>query len=74
MSMLRMKNLEVGYSFPKNWIRNIALSNARVFVRGTNLLTFSDFKLWDPEVSSKDSNGLSYPINKSLSFGLELNF
>lgn len=72
MSMLRMKDIEVGYNFPKRWLQTVRMSNARLFVRGTNLLTFSGFDLWDPELGT--NNGCKYPIMKSLSFGFEVNF
>ncbi len=72
MSLLRLKNLELGYSLPKNLVRDICAQNVRFFVRGTDILTFSKFKLWDPEVDA--DNGLRYPIMKSYSFGCEVNF
>ncbi len=72
MSFMRLKNIELGYSFPKRWMQDIRLSGARLFVRGTNLLTFSDFKLWDPELSS--TTGAAYPAMKSLSAGFEIRF
>lgn len=72
MSFMRLKNIELGYSFPKKWMQNIFISGARVFVRGTNLLTFSNFKLWDPEV--KEKTGAAYPVMKSLSAGFEIRF
>lgn len=72
MSMLRLKNLELGYSFQKRFIQKAAMEYARVFVRGTNLLQFSDFKLWDPELST--NNGLRYPIMSTYSVGLQVRF
>lgn len=72
MSFFRIKNIELGYSFRKNLLNKVSLSGARLFLRGTNVLTFSDFKLWDPEVSS--TYGSSYPIMKSFSTGFELTF
>lgn len=72
MSFLRLKNVEVGYSFPRLWTRKVGVKDCRVFLRGTNLLTFSDFKLWDPELDTPD--GLRYPQMKSVSIGLSLNF
>ena len=74
MSMLRMKNLEVGYSFPQSLLKKIALSGMRIYLRGANLLTFSEFKLWDPELETVSNNGLKYPIMKSWSVGLEIGF
>ena len=72
MSMLRMKDIEIGYSFPKHWVTTIGLSNVRLYAKGSNLLTFSAFDLWDPELDT--SNGAKYPIMKSFSIGLDVNF
>lgn len=74
MAMLRLKNLELGYSFPKSLITPAAMSHARVFLRGTNLFCISDFKLWDPEIDSPNDNGLRYPIMRTFSVGLEVTF
>lgn len=71
MSFIRMKNLEVGYNLPNRWVRSMHLERGRLFLRGSNLLTISDFKLWDPELGV--NNGLRYPIMKSVSFGFEIN-
>ena len=72
MSFLRLKNLEIGYSLPKKLADRSFISRARVFVRGSNLLTFSKFKLWDPELNSSD--GAKYPLMMSVSGGLEFTF
>lgn len=72
MSMLRMRDVEVGYRFPKPWMNKIGIRSLRLYLKGSNLLTFSGFKLWDPEVDT--GNGMKYPIMKSLSFGLDINF
>lgn len=71
-SYLRLKNMEIGYSLSKNKLRKVALRNARIFLRGSNLLTFSNFKLWDPEIGSQ--NGLKYPLQRIYSAGIELTF
>ncbi|MDR0265202.1 MAG: SusC/RagA family TonB-linked outer membrane protein [Sphingobacterium sp.] len=72
MSFIRLRNIEVGYSLPPKLLDHLAIRNFRVFIRGNNLLTVSDFKLWDPELGV--NNGMRYPIMKSVSMGLELNF
>src|SRR5699024_4188571 len=72
MSFIRLKNLEVGYMFPSHLTKRIGVRNCRLFVRGSNLFTFSKFKLWDPELETTD--GLKYPQMKSVSFGLNINF
>lgn len=74
MSMLRLKNLEIGYSLPQTFSRKYYIQSARIFLRGTNLLCLSDFKLWDPELDTRDNNGLRYPIMRSFSAGLQINF
>lgn len=72
MSFIRLKNIELGYSLPRDWTTRVGVRDARLFVRGSNLLTFSNFKLWDPELETTD--GLRYPIMKAVSFGLNINF
>ncbi len=72
MSMLRLQKIELGYSFPKNWIKSVGMEYGRVFVRGTNFLHFSKFKLWDPELSTDD--GLKYPIMETFSVGIQAKF
>lgn len=57
---MRLKNLEVGYRIPYG----------RIFVSGVNLLTFSPFDLWNPELSG----WFSYPMQRSFNVGLQLNF
>lgn len=72
MSFLRLKNIELGYSFPRTLTTKIGVRDCRLFVRGSNLITFSKFKLWDPELETTD--GLRYPQMKSVSLGLSINF
>lgn len=70
-SYLRLKTLEIGYTLPKNITRLIHMNKVRVYFMGTNLLTFANFKLWDPELTS--SNGQQYPLSKSCTLGLTIN-
>jgi TonB-linked SusC/RagA family outer membrane protein len=72
MSMMRVKNVEFGYSLPDELIGRVSMKSARVFVRGDNLLTFSDFDLWDPEAGT--NTGFRYPVMKSISFGANIRF
>ena len=72
MSMLRLKNLEFGYMIPDKLTKNINLKNARFYIRGNNLLTFSSFDLWDPEIDT--STGFRYPPIQSFTLGLDINF
>jgi TonB-linked SusC/RagA family outer membrane protein len=74
MSMLRLKNVELGYSMPVSWADKSFIRHARIYLRGTNLLCLSDFKLWDPELDSPNNNGMKYPIMRSFSIGLDITF
>ncbi|WP_313381526.1 TonB-dependent receptor [Proteiniphilum saccharofermentans] len=70
-SFLRLKQLEVGYTIPGKWQKQLHLNQLRVYFSGTNLLLFSKFKLWDVEMAG---NGLGYPIQKVFNFGVNLTF
>lgn len=70
-SYLRLKTLDVGYSLPKSLVNKAHLNNVRFFFIGTNLLTFTKFKLWDPELGS--STGKVYPLSRTLSVGVSVN-
>ena len=69
-SYLRLKTVEIGYSLPKVIVNKIHFNNIRIFFIGTNLLTFSKFKLWDPELLS--SNGEQYPLSRTFTLGLSV--
>lgn len=60
-SFLKLKNAEIGYTF----------RNMRFYVSGLNLLTFSKFKLWDPEQGG--GRGLNYPTQRVLNAGFQMN-
>lgn len=70
-SFLRLKNFEIGYTMPKSVIGKSAIKSLRFYVSGTNLLTFSKFKLWDPEKGNADGSG--YPLNRVVTLGFNIN-
>ena len=72
MSFLRLKNAEIGYTFPKKWTKKANIQALRIYVAGTNLLTISKFQLWDPELDT--AIGAKYPITRNISAGLNINF
>ena len=72
-SFLRLKNAEIGYTLPKNWLNKTFIKSFRFYIAGTNLLTFSKFKLWDPELLDT-TNGAKYPNNMTVTIGLNANF
>lgn len=70
---IRMKNLQVGYSFPQEWISKVGLQRLRLYFSGENLFEFSKLnKNFDPELTS--INGYDYPIMRSYSIGLNITF
>ena len=75
-SFLRVKNVQIGYTFPKTWTKKIGMENVRVYVSGQNLLSFNSFyKGWDPENEIATGDGPSYyPINSIYSFGFNIKF
>ena len=69
-SFLRLKTLEIGYTLPKELTQKINIGMVRLYMSGTNLLTFSKFKLWDPEMAG---NGLGYPVQRVFNVGININ-
>ncbi len=70
-SFLRLKQMELGYTVPKRFSEKIGMNNFRLYVSGSNLLLFSKFKMWDVEMAG---NGLGYPIQRVVNFGLNFTF
>lgn len=82
-SYLRIKNLTLGYTFPKKWLDRVRIENLRVYMNMQNLYTFTRYSGYDPEVgaSTQDSTGLTYgldngryPSPTTWSFGLNITF
>jgi hypothetical protein len=68
---LRLKNVDIGYTLPKTITGKAHINDVRFFLQATNLLTFSKFSTWDPEMGSSD--GQKYPITKSVTAGVQIN-
>lgn len=75
-SYMRLKNLQFGYTIPKQVLSRIKLQNLRLYVSGENLLTITNMsKVFDPETAGVGRRGgSSYPLSKTYSFGLSVNF
>lgn len=69
---LRLKNVELGYTLPSRLTSSIHINKARVYVMGYNLAVWDSLKIWDPELGSGD--GMKYPISKTMTLGLTVNF
>ena len=72
MSFLRLKDAEIGYTLPESMTKKWGLSKIRFYIQGKNLITFSDFKLWDPEVNANYGN--VYPLIRTFAIGANVNF
>lgn len=70
ISFLRLKSLALGYNLPTSWVKRVGLRSAQVYAQGFNLLYWSKFKLWDPELNT--GNGALYPNTRNFSVGVEV--
>ena len=70
-SYLRLKNVEFGYTLPTTITKRLYINNLRVYLSGVNLLTFSKFKLWDPDLQT---GATTYPLTQVYNIGLSVNF
>lgn len=79
---IRLKSLELGYSLPSQWLDKAQLKRVRFYVNAYNLLTITKLKHMDPEFYSNPDlsrgglgdYGYNYPLNKTISVGLNVNF
>lgn len=72
---LRLKNIEIGYNFQKSaWLTKVGVQSLRVYVSGTNLLTFTPLDDYDPEKQSTDMRNDVHPNTKTYSFGVNVKF
>ncbi|EOR94311.1 TonB-dependent receptor [Arcticibacter svalbardensis MN12-7] len=74
-SYMRLKNVNVGYTFSSRLLKSIAIRQLRVFVAGSNLLTFSKLNKYDLDPEGPSGiGGMYYPQQKNVSAGLDLSF
>jgi hypothetical protein len=78
-SFTRLRNVTLGYTLPSGLTRKIAVSQIRIYIKGSNIYTLTKFTGYTPEIGSSDvlSNGIdygTYPITSVYSFGINLTF
>jgi TonB-dependent starch-binding outer membrane protein SusC len=82
-SYLRLKNIVIGYNVPDAFLKTFskgAVSSLRLYISSQNLLTFTKYKGWDPEIGTKNTtltNGIDYgqyPAARSFQFGIQAGF
>ena len=71
-SYLRLKNLQLGYSFSEDLLNEISLKNLRLFVGGTNLFTVSELNEWGIDAESPTGRGDFYPTTRNYTIGVNL--
>jgi hypothetical protein len=69
-SFIRLKDLNLSYSFPRKWISTIRLSEARIFLNLRDAFTFTNYPGDDPEILSS----YRYPVQRTFLLGLNINF
>ncbi|MBR1878260.1 MAG: TonB-dependent receptor [Paludibacteraceae bacterium] len=72
-SYLRLKNVQIGYTFPLKWTQKFRCSRLRVYATASNLFTITGYKGYDPEVGSGVDYG-NYPQSRTFTFGLNATF
>lgn len=70
-SFVRLKQMEFGYTLPQKLTNKMHIDNLRVYFQGNNLLCWSKFKLWDPELAGE---GFNYPIQRTFNIGVNVTF
>lgn len=87
-SYLRLKALTLGYTLPKSFLKRFEIDNLRIYVGAKNLVTFTSYKGYDPEVGDQDTNGTNltrgvdgmtlwdptFPNSREFYMGLQLTF
>jgi len=73
---LRLKSIELSYGIPQSWVNKVRLKGARIYVNGTNLITWTKLGSlyeYDPEISSNNTN-TNYPPQRLYNMGLSVTF
>lgn len=73
-SYLRIKNLTLGYTLPKHIVKKAMMNNARIYISCENLYTFTSYSGFDPEVGLNGIDLSVYPLTRTYSIGLNINF
>ena len=71
-SYLRLKNIELGYTFPKDVSNRININKLRVFIGAQNLLTITGLEYFDPEGANGSQSNRNVPLYKTITLGLNL--
>ncbi len=73
-SYIRLRTLTLSYAIPNNAFSKIGLKRGQVYVTGTNLLTFTDFKSYSPEQNPLNGFETAFPETRNITVGLKFGF
>lgn len=81
-SYLRLSNLQLGYTLPQSWLNSMHLKNVRIYINVQNLVTFTSYNGYDPNIGTNTSEGpldlgvdnARYPQSRTFTVGLNLSF
>lgn len=81
-SFLRLQNVTIGYTLPKRWVKSLFMENIRIYLTGYNLLCFTDYDGYDPEVDTSSKRNpmtpgidyAAYPKSRSFVGGVNITF
>lgn len=73
-SYLRLKNITLSYTFPKQWLQKAQIENARLSLSCENVAIITGYSGFDPEVGINGIDQNRYPISRTFSLGLNFNF
>jgi hypothetical protein len=78
---MRLKSIQIGFSFPEPWIKSANISKARLMFSAENIYTLTNYQGMDPDIGPYYSNILlrgvdwgNYPLPKSYTLGLNVSF
>lgn len=71
-SYIRLKNLEMGYTFSSKFLKQVSINSFRVYLNANNLITYSQLKNVDPE--STNRRGAYYPLTRVFNTGINIQF
>jgi hypothetical protein len=82
---MRLKSMQIGYSFPQHWLDKLSFDQLRIYVSGLNLYTWTEYPGLDPEMTVSDNSQSegdraanidwgTYPRSVSYNFGIQLGF
>ncbi|MDB5206382.1 MAG: TonB-dependent receptor [Flavisolibacter sp.] len=69
VDFVRLKTVDIGISLPSKWVQKSGFRSAKFYAQGLNLLYWSPFKLWDPELNT--GNGSAYPNTRNFTIGIQ---